>query len=189
MAERLRMRGVHDVRATAITPALLDSLATGLKGLFSGRLIRLPNHPELIEQLENLRGVEQRRRDLVKFDSGKGSGAAAHDDLVFGLMLSADLQERAIGRAVLPAGFSECYRAATLPFDPGSCYLLGGGYFPSGCPSCAACPGHLYVKGAYADHVGRGGERMDLRTFRRLHIADNEYTSRWKANDWAGAML
>jgi hypothetical protein len=192
MAERLRLRLPHvDIQTIAFTPALLDRFATSLKGLFSSRLIRIPaSHSELIEQLENLRGTEQRRRDLVRFDSGKGTGAGAHDDLAVSLMLAAEGQEPSIGRAVLPPAFRECYRAQSVAnFWPTQCYLLGGGFYPPGNDaSCAACPGHRYVKQAYVDHVARGGERMPTRDYRRLFVQDNDYVGRMRSNAWADSV-
>lgn len=107
----------------AVTPAILDAMATSLKGAFPTRLVRIPNHPELVEQLENLQGVEQRRRDLVRFEAGKGAGAAGHHDLVFALSLSAEHHETRVGRTVLTASFRSCNHAALVPsYKPMGCF-------------------------------------------------------------------
>jgi hypothetical protein len=72
------------------------------------------------------------------------------DDIVVALALGMDPQAQEIGRAVLPATFRSCFRAASVPSHAlTSCYLFGGSYFPSGCPSCTACSGHEHVKARY----------------------------------------
>jgi hypothetical protein len=66
--------------------------------------------------------------------------------------------------------FTQCYRAASPPaFDTTNCFFFGGPYVPPGesDPACRACPGWIYLRQAYADHVAAGGERMDIRSFRQ----------------------
>jgi hypothetical protein len=104
LEERLRRAGVP---ATLVTlgPTQLDKLATTLKATFADRLITIPAHPpELREQLESRgRGNEGRnsRRDLVRFQSGKGAGAASHDDAV-SLALTIESSASQIGVPVMP---------------------------------------------------------------------------------------
>lgn len=165
-----------------ITPGRLDALATASKSTFARRLIRIPGRAPwsatLIEQLECIVGEEMSRRDLVRFTSGAGDGPGKHDDLAVALSLCLEAQQGEIGRAVLPEHFRECYRAANLGRSV-DCFVMGMGNFipPGNDPSCSACPGWQFVKRAYADHKARGGEPLDYRTFRRLHIVNNEFVA------------
>jgi hypothetical protein len=88
----------------------------------------------------------------------------------------------ALAEAGLPAvpPQSQCYRAVSLG-RPEPCYLWtpteAGSYVPGGCPSCAACPGHIAVLKAWRAHTGPG---MDLRTFRHTALGDSDFTARMK---------
>ena len=98
LAQRLFQRGVRGVRTTTIDPAHLDRLATLVKAVFAERAILIPaDAHDLIEQLETLEAAEMgsrnRRRDRLRFTSGKGTGAAAHDDLAIALSLALEVLE------------------------------------------------------------------------------------------------
>lgn len=190
LAERLAIRQVPNVFTVAVDPSRLDRMATALKHIFSSRLIRIPRHPELIEQLETIVGVEQKRRDLVRFTSGSGNDAGRHDDIVIALALSMEGQHEEIGRAVLPATFRECYREYSVPdFGRGACFLFGGNYIPSGCPCCKACAGWQHVRAAYQQHQAQGRDPVDIRTFKRLYVQNNDFVARWHVSRWAEMML
>jgi hypothetical protein len=190
LSERLGQRGVRDVFTVAVDPSRLDRLATLLKRSFSARQIRIPRHPELLEQLETIISIEQKRRDLVRFTSGAGQDAGGHDDIVIALALAMEPQSHDIGRAALPATFNQCYRAASVrSFSPLQCFLVGGSeanYIPPGNsdPSCAACPGWIYARQAFRDYKDRGGENIDIRTWRRRFVIDNEFVGRAKQAQW-----
>jgi hypothetical protein len=93
LAERLRARGLHVMLVTSDV-ASLDRWATQLKMWFSRRLVRIPNDPELIEQLEGLEGEEMRRRDRVRFTAT----GANHDDAAVALCLSAEPHAQDVGQ-------------------------------------------------------------------------------------------
>ena len=183
LAERLRARGVRPVEVVTLESSRLDQQATQLKSLFSNRQIRIPTHPVLVEQLETIVGEELKRRDRIRFTQGDGQ----HDDLVVALCLSAEPHARYVGRRGLPATFTECWRAQSVPnFSPLSCYLLGGDYFPSGCPSCTACRGHQAVKLAARVHGEMTGQETGLREFyaERMDGSRNEFVSRLRFERW-----
>lgn len=183
LRDRLEQRGVPNCFMVAVDPSRLDRMATLLKRTFSARQIRLPRHPQLVEQLETIVGAEQKRRDLVRFTSGAGQEAGRHDDIVVALCLSMESQTQDIGRAQLPQAFNSCYRASSVPMDMLKCYLFGGS-MPGvgGDPSCKACPGHRYVKEHYAKFVEGGGEAIGLRRYRQLQVLDNDWVSVVLAN-------
>lgn len=176
LVERLRSRLSARVDAIQITPNDLDRLASRLKNLFASRLVRLPAHPLLLEQLESLQGVEQRRRNLVRFQHRPGE----HDDLCFALALAADVLQRNIGRPRLPSSFVECLKESHAPwtFNRHDCFLFHGDYFPSD-PVCRSCEGFTAAKAMHRAHLESGGEPCDLRRF------VYEYTQLPEALAWA----
>jgi hypothetical protein len=129
---------------------------------------------------ESVRAIES-RRGLLKLQEGDRSGgdARAHDDLAFSLAMLVDMAGDALGRVGLPEQTS-CYRAESIGTLP-NCYLWGGSYLPSGCPSCTACPSHQAVLAGWRES-GRG---MSLRQYRQLHAGENSMTKRlrWSAYD------
>jgi hypothetical protein len=150
----------------------LDRLVTQLKSTFARRLIRIPERAsDVIEQLESVVAVEAgRRRDLLKFQPGASTGtdATAHDDIAVTLALLLDMCWPSVGRIALPMAFNNCYRAASLPAF-----------------SCAACAGWQWARPAYKEYAERaGGDRVDLRTWRRRFVQDNEFTGRCKQSVW-----
>ena len=181
LADRLLAQGVPNVRTVPMDPTRLDMLATRLKGWFSSRRIRIPNHPELIEQLETIEGEETRRRDRIRFTSGHGQGAGRHDDIAMALCLSAASHGRTVGMARLPEGFRKCWRAVNVQgFHASACFLLkqGGLYLPTGNdPACQVCPGWQSVREARRAHGELTGEWLDHRSF---------YTTRMLPNHWVG---
>jgi hypothetical protein len=181
LAERLELRGVPGVQTVVVDPTRLDHMATALKNVFAGRQIRIPRHPELIEQLETITGVEQKRRDLIRLTSGSGVDAGKHDDLVVALALPLEFQVQQIGRAVLPASFWFCAKQDNVPtFNLLNCFLMGenGYYLPQGDQACAHCAGFVHVKAAWKEHLARGGQPISLREFRKSYIGDNAFTNR-----------
>jgi hypothetical protein len=106
------------------------------------------------------------------------------------LALLLDMCWPSVGRIALPMAFNNCYRAASLPaFSPLTCFLVGaeGHYIPPGTsdPSCAACAGWQWARPAYKEYAERaGGDRVDLRTWRRRFVQDNEFTGRCKQSVW-----
>ena len=177
---RLIVEQLQRVRIPAqvidVTPAFANQVVTSLKSAFSRRLVTIPDdHTDLIEQLESVRAIET-RRGLLKLQEGdRSSGdARAHDDLAFCVGMLTVMAGDALGRVGLPE-MSCCYRAVSIGTLP-DCYLWGGGYVPSGCPSCKACPAHQAVMAGWKE----SGRAMPLRTFRELHAGDNEVTRRMK---------
>lgn len=191
LSERLTIRGLINNFTVAVDPHRLDSMATALKRVLAARQIRIPKHPpELTEQLETITGVEQKRRDLIRFTSGSGSDAGKHDDIIVSLGLSMESQTEQIGRAQLPLNFTQCYRAGTVKMDICSCYLFNGPMpAVSGDLSCQACPGHRYVKEQYRKHLEAGGEAVGIRSYRQAHVLDNQWVAVVRANrdvQWMG---
>jgi hypothetical protein len=179
MAERLRAFLKCSVSTVMCDPIRLDRHAAMLKGAFSGRHVRLPNHVELVEQLENLIGAETRRRDKVRFTSGSGSGAGAHDDLVVALCLSAEADAASIGARRLPE-----MEACPLEVYHGragvSCFLWdpAGGVIAPDPGICNDCVGLRAVREALAAHVARGGADTGVRAFYAAHFSPNELVKR-----------
>ena len=128
-------------------PTQLDKLATTLKATFSDRLITIPAHPpELREQLESLAGEEMKvrnsRRDMVRFQSGEGAGAAAHDDIAVSLALAIESAAGIIGVPAMPP-MRECGEIAKGNGAARQhCYLLGGDSILCG-HACYSCPAHV----------------------------------------------
>ncbi len=162
MAEGLKRAGLN-VRLITCGPSQLDQWATRLKAWFVQRTIRIPNHPQLIEQLETLRGVESRRRDLIRFTEGTGQ----HDDAVVALVLSAEAHGTTVGVRALPPQ-RHCYRRQNGL--TANCYLFGATAWPSD-PICRQCPSHLAVSTAWrqADPATRG----EIGTFAKLNFKRN----------------
>jgi hypothetical protein len=185
LGDRLRARNVRgSVKTVTFDGNRLDAHATLLKSLFVNRMIRVPHHAVLVEQLETIVGEELKRRDRVRFREASGQ----HDDLVVALCLSAEALGREVGRLTLPPNFSECWRAQSVAnFSPMACYLFGGPYFPSGCPSCTACRGHQAVKVALYKHVQRTGEDMAPRQFYAERMRGNGFTGRVRFEEWANS--
>jgi hypothetical protein len=160
------------VETVSITPADLDRFATSLKNLFAARMIRVPPHALLLEQLESLVGAEQRRRDLVKFTHRT---SAEHDDLPVAIALAADALRGQVGRPRLPQSFC-CVKQLNQPdyFSRDNCFLQRGVYYPSD-PICYSdCAGLKSAQEQHAAHLSSGGEPMHLRQFvsRILHAPD-----------------
>lgn len=178
LKENLIRLGLSCVEAVTLETARLDAMATLLKNLFASRRIRIPAHPpELIEQLETIRGEESARRDRIRFTSGTGPGAGSHDDIVVSLVLAAQALGRDVGRPNLPARWARC-EAPTIGFS-GACYLMGGQVMPLGGvweAGCRLCPGHLAAKRTYAAFIERGGQPMGLRAFAQTMMGGNEFT-------------
>jgi hypothetical protein len=145
MMERLHRAGVPCELVT-FGPAQLDAAATQLKSVFAGRLIAIPSAPvELREQLESLQAQDIRTRGartLVRFQSGVGRGAQAHDDLAISLSLAMLGAVGQIGVPVMPemAQCNEASRPYGHPQAADLCYLLGGPsiMYGLGCETCAA---------------------------------------------------
>ena len=109
LRQRLYNRGVEGVQTTTIDPAHLDKLATLTKSVFAERAIRISHgEHDLLEQLETLEaqemGAKNRRRDRLRFTSGRGTTAAqAHDDIALAMSLALEvLEERRRGIARSP---------------------------------------------------------------------------------------
>lgn len=172
----------------------LDRMVTQLKAAFTRRAVLIPERlSDLREQLESLQAVEAgRRRDLLKFQPGvtTGNTAQSHDDLAVTLAMLLDLAWPTLGRVALPMAMTECYRETSIPsFSSLSCFLVGtdGNFIPPGNSdaSCAACPGWQWARQAYKEYSEReGSERLDLRTWRRRFVADNEYVGRARQRVW-----
>jgi hypothetical protein len=189
LAERLHQRGLREVFTVAVDPARLDRMAVTLKRVFATRTIRIPRHPELVEQLETIVGVEQKRRDLVRFTSGSGQDAGKHDDLVVALCLSMEHQAESIGRVAMPQTWTSCDRVLNVAgFSPTDCFLVAPGatgFVPPGNsdPVCRECAGWKFLRRAYAEHIEAGGEAMSLRTFRG-RLLDNDFVGLCRQRTW-----
>ena len=160
LADRLRARGL---RVTLVTsdPASLDRWATRLKTWFAHRLIKIPNHPDFIEQLEGLEGEEMRRRDRVRFTATGNR----HDDSVIALCLSGEAEANRIGQlrmAEMPSGCRQEQRGRHIG---GECYLVGGMHLPTLDALCRECEGHRSTQTALKLYRDRTGEFLDGRMF------------------------
>jgi hypothetical protein len=104
------------------------------------------------------------------------------------LALLLDMAWPTLGRIALPMAFNQCYRAQSVPnFSPLACFLVDGNYIPPGSsdPSCAACAGWQWARPTYKEYAERASaDRVDLRTWRRRFVADNEFTGRYKQSKW-----
>lgn len=57
------------------------------------------------------------------------------------------------------------------------CYLWGGTYLPLGQTYCSECPGHVSALRLHREHLARGGEPLDLRSFIAAgHVTPNDFT-------------
>jgi hypothetical protein len=188
LAQRLQRQRVPVMLAPVDAPRV-DRLTTLIKTLFVRRLIRFGAHLlPLREQLEGMTVHESKARGLLRFEGGGTKGAAMYSDLVFALALACEACEAQgiLGRMALPMAFDECYRSQSPPpFDILRCFFFGGAYVPPGDsdPACKACPGWIFLRKAYAEHVAAGGERMDIRAFRQ-RLGDNDFTGRVKQSQW-----
>jgi len=192
MVEQLQRRQVP-ASIIALDSGTLDRYVTQLKQAFVRRAIRIPDRlTDLREQLESLQAIEAgRRRDLLKFSPSvtTGNTARSHDDLAVALAMLIDQTQGALGRNALPLSFTSCYKAASVAtFSPMSCFLVNpnGGYVPSGDPSCRACPGWIWAQRAYEDYCERerDSERDDIRSWRRKHVDENDYTGMAQQARW-----
>ncbi len=127
LCERLRDHGAA-ADGVQLTAGIVDTQITKLKSLFSSRSIHLNRrHVELIEQIESLKVIEGRRRDMLKFSaSGTGSSAAVHDDLAWAVMLALMPIIDTVGKLVLPVQ-TRCPRPE-LP----ACFLFSRNYWGGG---------------------------------------------------------
>jgi hypothetical protein len=184
LAARLEARHISGgIETVTFESGRLDAHATMLKSLFVNRQIRVPQHPEFVEQLETIVGEELKRRDRIRFREGQG----AHDDLIVALCLSAEAHANAgvIGGLTLPASFTECWRQQSVrEFWVTQCYLTGGDYFPHGCASCAACRGHQAVTRAALAHGARTGVYVDAREFYKTRMRPNDFIAHVKVQKW-----
>jgi hypothetical protein len=144
LIERARERGAQ-AEAVQLTAGIVDASITKLKSLFSSRSIHLNRrHVELVEQLESLKVIEGRRRDLLKFSpSGTGPSAAVHDDLCWAVLMALLPVFDKVGRLALPV-------QSCCPLALSDCYLFnkhswGGNY--SDC--LKLCPSHQTVVAAW----------------------------------------
>jgi hypothetical protein len=157
LQERLERARVP-TRSLAITSAETDRLITRLKGAFSGRHIRLnARHTALLEQLDSIKTIESRSREMIKFaPSGRRSDAASHDDLVFSLALALAGLGDSIGRLSLPQNQTMC------PLERENCYLTSAKCFNGGDGDCLHhCPSHQAVRAAWM----QAGCPGDVRAF------------------------
>jgi hypothetical protein len=181
LSERLTARGLSVAQRTS-DPTNLDKWATALRRWFATRAISIPNHAELIEQLEHITGEEMRRRDRVRFTATDGR----HDDAVVALVLSGveTNANATIGRSQM-AEIDHC--AVEAAFGPGAgsnCYLFHGQRVPSD-PVCRSCAANVSTRHAHGEYVRRTGEDLDLRMFvQRGLISPNRFAQKRKWNAW-----
>jgi hypothetical protein len=163
-------------------PHQLDAAATQLKGLFADRLITIPTTAtDLRVQLESLQAEDIKTRGtrtLVRFQSGKGRGAAQHDDLAVALQLAAGGAHGQIGVPVMPPmrqcneharphGHPHALRDCFLFGGPGE--LMGGGCYT--CPARTASEAQFHawrarqLEAAATEHDRVEVERTNLRQF------------------------
>ena len=172
LAERLSARGLAVQQVTS-DAARLDKWATNLKRWFATRAVRIPQHADLIEQLEGLEGEELRRRDRIRFT------ATGHhrDDAAIALCLSVTDGAANVGRQRM-AEIDSCILADHIGAAP-ACYLWTPIGRPPSDPICRQCAANLSTKAAHRAHVERNGEAIDLRTFvARGLIAPNTFILR-----------
>ena len=125
LAQRLERQRIPVMLAPVDAPRV-DRLTTMIKGLFVRRLITFGAHLlPLREQLESMTVTESKSRGLLRFEGGGKSGAGAHSDLVFALALACEALQGTLGQMMLPQEFRSCWRAATVPMNPLTCYLYG----------------------------------------------------------------
>lgn len=158
LGERLGARGLSVTLKTS-DAANLDRWATALKRWFAERAVVIPNHAELIEQLEGLEGEELRRRDRVRFT------ATGHhrDDAAIALCLSAEGNSDRVGQRRM-AEIDECLVAAHFGEAP-DCYLWVPFGRPPSDPVCRHCAANTSTQQAHQAYLVRTAEAIDLRTF------------------------
>jgi hypothetical protein len=169
LAEQFKHRGLP-AQLVTIEPTRLDRLTTLMKGSFARREVRLPaSAHDLIEQLESLdvreSGARNRRRDLLRFDSGTGPGVASHDDAAICLALCLEAAAGEIGRPVM-AEVRRCLAADYIANAQGpiDCPLSGGASPHSG---CRRCPAYESVVRAIERHAEQTGERLSVQSMSR----------------------
>ena len=142
----------------------------------------------LREQLESMTVTESKSRGLLRFEGGGKSGAGAHSDLVFALALACEALQGTLGQMMLPQEFRSCWRAATVPMNPLTCYLYGWQHagrlrrpILQGLHRTQLCAGE------YQKHLEAGGEAIGLRSYRARYILDNEMIAMVRANQWANS--
>ncbi|BCS33976.1 hypothetical protein TBR22_A32050 [Luteitalea sp. TBR-22] len=175
-------------------PHQLDAAATQLKALFADRLITIPPAAtDLRVQLESLQAEDIRTRGsrtLVRFQSGKGRGAAQHDDLAVALQLAAGGAHGQIGVPVMPS-MTVCQEAARPRGNPHAlreCFLFGGRGELMG-DGCYTCPARVaseaqfqawrrrQLDAAATDEDRRDIERTDLRTFTARYMKPSTFVA------------
>jgi hypothetical protein len=143
--------------------------------------ISIPNHPELLEQLEGITGEEMRRRDRVRFTATDGR----HDDAVVALVLSGveTSANATIGRSQM-AEIDHCILEQHFGGRVG-CYLFGDQRIPSD-PACRQCAANVSTRQAHGDYVRRTGAYLDLRMFvQRGLISPNRFAQRRRWLMWS----
>jgi hypothetical protein len=177
MADHLSAVGLT-AKLIQLDGATLDKMVTGLKGAFARRLVKIPaDAAVLVEQLSDVRAVESRRRDLLRFEVSEGGG---RDDAVVCLaMLLADATvSKQLGRDQLPEFV--CVKGAHQPeFSRSSCALLGGLYRADD-PACRKqCQGFAAAKQMYSDYLRSGAEPLDFWSYVQRHVQRSD------ADAWA----
>jgi hypothetical protein len=193
MVERFQRAGIPCELVT-FGPHQLDAAATQLKALFADRLITLPaTATDLRVQLESLQAEDIRTRGsrtLVRFQSGKGRGAAAHDDLAVALQLAAGGAHGQIGVPAMPpmTTCGEAARPRGNPYALRECFLFGGRGELMG-DACYVCPARVaseaqfhawrkrQLEAAATEEDRRDVEQTDLRTFTARYMKANTYVS------------
>lgn len=193
MQERLHRAGLPCELVT-FGPTQLDAAATQLKAVFAGRLITIPSAPvELREQLESLQAQDIKgrgSRTLVRFQSGVGRGAQAHDDLAISISLAMLSASGQIGVPVLPP-MDRCEEASRPWGNPRAaelCHLLGGPSIMHGI-GCTDCPGRVASEAQYhawrarqlaaasTDADRQAVDETDVRLFTRRFMTPNVFTA------------
>jgi hypothetical protein len=170
LAEQFKHRSLP-AQLVTIEPTRLDRLTTGMKGAFARREVRIPaGAHDLIEQIESLdvreTGNRNRRRDLIRFDSGSGGpGVSSQDDLAICLSLCLEATAGEIGRPVM-ANARWCIASQVIANaqGPTSCVLSGGA---SPLPGCRRCPTYQSVVAAVARHLELTGEQLSVQAMSR----------------------
>lgn len=185
LKERL-VRARVPAELVTLGPSQLDTLATLTKDAFVQRLIGIPREPpELREQLEALQAEEMKtrnaRRDLVRFQSGKGKGAAGHDDLAIALALALEIASPNLGVPSMPE-MSRCNELERGNYRAQQCYLFGGYAVGSGY-GCYTCPAHQAAQQQFEvwrkrqPEPEREADRVHLQDFARRYMRPNRFVS------------
>jgi hypothetical protein len=195
LAQRLTQQNIS-ITPHTIESSRLDSYASLIKGTFSQRQIKVPNDPELVQQLETIQGEELTRRDRIRFTSGPGQ----HDDLIVALCLALEahvtwrdvrgkviLRSTSLGRPVM-AEQQGCLAEQTIANASGGvrCPIAGEG--ASAYAGCRRCPGYVSAVTAHDAHVASGQPWIDLPTFATKHMRPNRWVQdrgvRHALQDW-----